>query len=90
MKAATFRKSKALIVDDISIHAAREGGDEYGTITAQEAVISIHAAREGGDFHRLRQDRKSGSISIHAAREGGDARVSSAAPAMPNFNPRRP
>ena len=33
----------------ISIHAAREGGDEVAKYGAAVAVISIHAAREGGD-----------------------------------------
>ena len=33
----------------ISIHAAREGGDEYKGDIAVILSISIHAAREGGD-----------------------------------------
>ena len=56
---------------NISIHAAREGGDVNTTIHTQIIPISIHAAREGGDVkppckHRCKE------ISIHAAREGGD------------------
>ena len=73
MKAATYGTSTCHIVNDISIHAAREGGDTLRLRIRQSFAISIHAAREGGD-HRLRQDRKSGTISIHAAREGGDVR----------------
>ena len=34
----------------ISIHAAREGGDESALVDAIMAEISIHAAREGGDI----------------------------------------
>ena len=34
---------------DISIHAAREGGDALQALTDNELDISIHAAREGGD-----------------------------------------
>ena len=33
----------------ISIHAAREGGDDFFLIDRDELIISIHAAREGGD-----------------------------------------
>ena len=33
----------------ISIHAAREGGDELGLAYDFDEEISIHAAREGGD-----------------------------------------
>ena len=33
----------------ISIHAAREGGDDLGRMLEETAEISIHAAREGGD-----------------------------------------
>ena len=39
----------------ISIHAAREGGDDPRLIAVGRVFISIHAAREGGDgiFTRL-------------------------------------
>ena len=33
----------------ISIHAPREGGDVYTTLSDQIIFISIHAPREGGD-----------------------------------------
>ena len=33
----------------ISIHAAREGGDQFRFAIRQVSQISIHAAREGGD-----------------------------------------
>ena len=73
MKAATAVALAENPLVDISIHAAREGGDL--TVCPTVAVtprISIHAAREGGDrggdFAPGELD-----ISIHAAREGGDA-----------------
>ena len=56
---------------DISIHAAREGGDPDGQEIADFFGISIHAAREGGDVI-LSFDSVKTDISIHAAREGGD------------------
>ena len=34
---------------EISIHAAREGGDHNLELQAADLAISIHAAREGGD-----------------------------------------
>ena len=55
----------------ISIHAAREGGDEQYQKIAFSVDISIHAAREGGDQSILPY-KASAEISIHAAREGGD------------------
>ena len=33
----------------ISIHAAREGGDSSNVACLTDSCISIHAAREGGD-----------------------------------------
>ena len=35
----------------ISIHAAREGGDDLIVAEETKIRISIHAAREGGDFN---------------------------------------
>ena len=57
---------------DISIHAAREGGDCMVLIFASNWVISIHAAREGGDSTSFADSQVRCWISIHAAREGGD------------------
>ena len=50
VKAAT--KSIAVFQEtgNISIHAAREGGDVLAIYKLGLAVISIHAAREGGDL----------------------------------------
>ena len=49
MKAATAARMPKVRNDEISIHAAREGGDYLGAIQRHKAAISIHAAREGGD-----------------------------------------
>ena len=73
MKAATVTVKAERFSGDISIHAAREGGDGNGYSRRCIIVISIHAAREGGDKVRLFREL-SGRISIHAAREGGDCR----------------
>ena len=51
MKAATFRRFRLTNQEEISIHAAREGGDEGQKRETRHYVISIHAAREGGDAH---------------------------------------
>ena len=50
MKAATQRETPHIIAREISIHAAREGGDVFGLNDVGDfSQISIHAAREGGD-----------------------------------------
>ena len=49
MKAATERGRGVGSVSQISIHAAREGGDRNCGQYAYQHIISIHAAREGGD-----------------------------------------
>ena len=58
-------------ISNISIHAAREGGDFISTRIFIAVSISIHAAREGGDDAAGVGAQKN-DISIHAAREGGD------------------
>ena len=50
VKAATVpTRSCDFAASDISIHAAREGGDFMLGILLGKHGISIHAAREGGD-----------------------------------------
>ena len=73
MKAATAEQAAPYDILQISIHAAREGGDEFAKLGLEYRVISIHAAREGGDVQQP-DCKPSGHISIHAAREGGDDR----------------
>ena len=46
----------------ISIHAAREGGDELAVITPLAFAISIHAAREGGDAIDIKYPAPSGKF----------------------------
>ena len=74
---------------EISIHAAREGGDKWGPKSQAGFDISIHAAREGGDVQRSAQCYLS-FISIHAAREGGDKVQINGVTVLNDFNPRRP
>ena len=51
VKAATRFGGLLRLSLPISIHAAREGGDDYNAYLHITACISIHAAREGGDGH---------------------------------------
>ena len=71
VKAATEHCNYLQQTDDISIHAAREGGDRPLPLSLLFHTISIHAAREGGDAAPTRRQHQT-VISIHAAREGGD------------------
>ena len=71
VKAATFLVHREQTVFEISIHAAREGGDKSVQHGRQNNSISIHAAREGGDVAYTPKTTHA-YISIHAAREGGD------------------
>ena len=56
VKAATPIYVATAVLEDISIHAAREGGDSKQAHRRSISHISIHAAREGGDAmeHRPR------------------------------------
>ena len=49
VKAATNRDTVFAVGGGISIHAAREGGDQAYKYAESLNGISIHAAREGGD-----------------------------------------
>ena len=71
MKAATGLGRSQRAGVQISIHAAREGGDAADVFLLLFVFISIHAAREGGDLLENHTDSEP-AISIHAAREGGD------------------
>ena len=51
VKAATLITYLHFNINDISIHAAREGGDKLAFIKSSILTISIHAAREGGDYN---------------------------------------
>ena len=90
MKAATHNAQYVETPTDISIHAAREGGDGGGAYQWAAFLISIHAAREGGDEDEREALRQAITISIHAAREGGDTANRTAQCTDCDFNPRRP
>ena len=79
MKAATATAEAVAQRGKISIHAAREGGDEVISDKIAEAnefqsTPPVKAATFGSTF--IIPDK---AISIHAAREGGDVRSASAA-----------
>ena len=57
MKAATSEFVATLLLSAISIHAAREGGDEINDRQTFGHWISIHAAREGGDLPKRQYQR---------------------------------
>ena len=76
VKAATLYAWNQYDYVEISIHAAREGGDFTCACLCKLFKISIHAAREGGDAIAILPSATS-SISIHAAREGGDSPAAS-------------
>ena len=74
----------------ISIHASREGSDEYTAIDVLLSTsISIHASREGSDRIFIFQFFQF-QISIHASREGSDLVISLQSGCAYNFNPRFP
>ena len=62
MKAATKILDEDEDNDNISIHAAREGGDWSVPTEAFFYFISIHAAREGGDVIPLISYASSGGF----------------------------
>ncbi len=53
VKAATLHMQPRCQTAQISIHAAREGGDKSSDASSARRAISIHAAREGGDFAKF-------------------------------------
>ena len=89
MKAATKTPAASAKAPEISIHAAREGGDVNLFLDKSLNNISIHAAREGGDCQHF-FGQKLNIISIHAAREGGDHNRIGHHRSNNDFNPRRP
>ena len=74
----------------ISIHAAREGGDT--TVGHERLAAFLFQSTppvKAATTEALSENYKN-SISIHAAREGGDPGAFLIGRMMPNFNPRRP
>ncbi len=82
----------ALIIADsgISIHAAREGGDnvDYSGKTKDALFHSTPPVKAATNLQT--DDVLSAEISIHAAREGGDESFIKIINNCNNFNPRRP
>ena len=89
MKAATASAAQLELERIISIHAAREGGDNNDKHRPERQPISIHAAREGGDIlpSTFKQSLfkfqstppvKAATVDAHRQKRGM------------NFNPRRP
>ena len=62
---------RCFLLEHISIHAPRAGGDGIGAEIVLGAGISIHAPRAGGDDVAIIRDVVA-DISIHAPRAGGD------------------
>ena len=77
------------LLDEVSIHAAHEGGDPLQRRCRPAREVSIHAAHEGGDV-RLGVGDQSVLVSIHAAHEGGDDPRAEICRGATRFNPRRP
>src|ERR1039458_7675430 len=88
-RAATDSLGDSAVRRGVSIHAAREGGDECMETLYRLGSVSIHAAREGGDAVEVRYVPAL-AVSIHAAREGGDTPAPSLRMVHTCFNPRRP
>ena len=77
------------MITEISIHAPREGSDDWNTQLGHAQEISIHAPREGSDRHPGPPVAVP-LISIHAPREGSDMPFLAQQLNMDDFNPRSP
>ena len=90
MKAATTYAKIVGLRREISIHAAREGGDHASVLPAWRSCIfqstpPVKAATCNPAAHKIPE-----IISIHAAREGGDFIHMWIKMWITHFNPRRP
>ncbi len=74
---------------EISIHAAREGGDAAVHRDAERAKFQSTPPVKAATIKHV-YERYNVGISIHAAREGGDTLRMCSRNARCNFNPRRP
>ena len=63
-----------MTLTDISIHALRVEGDNYGKLADMILAISIHALRVEGDAFPLPAFYRFHKISIHALRVEGDTK----------------
>ena len=76
--------------NDISIHAAREGGDESHEYSPNSRIVFQSTPPVKAATVRSFARGTVYRISIHAAREGGDFLLRICFYICPNFNPRRP
>ena len=91
MKAATVQQPDCKLAGNISIHAAREGGDTIAVssswfVNLFQSTPPVKAAT----VVPLGTGTLSLYISIHAAREGGDVFLDDGVLGGAYFNPRRP
>ena len=89
-RGATSNFQLILVQIGISIHAPREGGDDFNNKPRDLEFISIHAPREGGDRLYPAFASPKYNISIHAPREGGDNQQIDPCGLHGYFNPRPP
>ena len=89
VKAATFAARNLIICGVISIHAAREGGDEYVSDAYKRQGFQSTPPVKAATSVTIPKDER-GNISIHAAREGGDLSPLFIFGSSFYFNPRRP
>ena len=90
VKAATPIDKYLLRCYNISIHAAREGGDFCAPVTAAVTPLFQSTPPVKAATALLNVTDCTCLISIHAAREGGDACEYRQFPRAVYFNPRRP
>ena len=90
MKAATLKPMPLLCDGNISIHAAREGGDDGKHITMWNLIEFQSTPPVKAATNCRNTFYVTINISIHAAREGGDKAERRGAVCGIHFNPRRP
>ena len=76
--------------NDISIHAAREGGDRLNQRDVSPLRISIHAAREGGDIASSPLTSRDAVFQSTPPVKAATLRVQIVTGETDYFNPRRP
>ena len=91
VKAATIEAALAGGLGWISIHAAREGGDNHTHDQLQHSIkFQSTPPVKAATVIMFFCFSVAGAISIHAAREGGDGFGMSRLSICGHFNPRRP
>ena len=78
------------LLASISIHAPREGGDNYILYDPRLADISIHAPREGGDVSPPSDCSKDAEFQSTPPVRGATAISSASKTTAFDFNPRPP